>query len=116
MMTNRKQRYGKLVRGWDWRTTPERLAKMEAERKRLGMNKTEYLEYCIDKEIEMFHITPSKLAEVVRIFNSETDPQATAETIKSEIVADWHNADEHQDWLNTADPEEIADWLASFYQ
>lgn len=40
----RSQRYGKLVRGWDWRTTPERLAEMEAHRQALGIGKTEYME------------------------------------------------------------------------
>jgi len=63
-----------------------------------------------------FTINEDKLDEVVSIFNRDTDPQATDEIIKAEIVADWNEGDEHQQWINDASPAEIADWLASFYQ
>ena len=46
-------RYGKLIRGWDWRTRPERLAKAEQRRGELGLNRTQFLEYLIDKELGM---------------------------------------------------------------
>ena len=46
---NRRQtRYGKLKRGWDWRTTPERLEKAESLVEKLGITKTEFLEAAID--------------------------------------------------------------------
>lgn len=62
-----------------------------------------------------YTIEDDKLEKVVRIFNQETDPKATDELIKTEICADWNEGEEHQDWINTATPQEIADWLASFY-
>lgn len=63
----------------------------------------------------MFTIDQSKFEEVVRIFNAGTDPQVVDNIIMAEITSDWHNADEHQEWLDSADAQEIADWLASFY-
>lgn len=63
----------------------------------------------------MFKINSEKLSAVVRIFNNETDPKATEELIRNEICADWNEGDEHQLWIDTAEPQEIADWLASFY-
>ena len=63
----------------------------------------------------MYTIDSEKLTRVVEIFNRETDPAATDGLIKSEITADW-NSEEHQSWINSADPQEIADWLASFYR
>ncbi len=62
-----------------------------------------------------YTISNEKLDEVTRIFNQETDPKATEELVKSEICADWHEGQEHQDWIDTATPAEIANWLASFY-
>ena len=64
----------------------------------------------------MFAIDSEKLAEVVRIFNNETDPAATDELVETEICADWNEGDEHQEWIDNATPQEIADWLATFYQ
>jgi hypothetical protein len=63
----------------------------------------------------MFTIDQDKLEEITRIFNKETDPKATEELVKAEICADWHNAEDHQEWINEATPAEIAEWLASFY-
>lgn len=47
--TPRASRYGKLVRGWDWRTTPERLQQAEAQRLREGITRTELIERAIDE-------------------------------------------------------------------
>ncbi len=47
----RRSRYGKLVRGWDWRTTPELLEKAEEKRKELNLNRTEFLELAINQLI-----------------------------------------------------------------
>ena len=63
----------------------------------------------------MYTISSSKLEKVTRIFNNETDPKATEELVKSEICADWNEGKEHQEWVDSASPQEIADWLASFY-
>lgn len=63
-----------------------------------------------------YTIKPEKLAEVTRIFNNETDPKATEDLVESEICADWNEGKEHQAWIASASPQEIADWLASFYQ
>lgn len=48
----RVERYGKLVRGWDWRTTPDLLAEAEALATRLGMNRTQLLEHALRRLIE----------------------------------------------------------------
>ena len=63
-----------------------------------------------------YTIDSEKLTEVTAIFNRDTDPAATQELVESEITADWNEGEEHQDWVNSAAPAEIADWLASFYQ
>ena len=63
-----------------------------------------------------FTINSRKLSAVAAIVNRETDPKATAELIETEICADWNEGAEHQRWINTAQPQEIADWIASFYQ
>lgn len=62
-----------------------------------------------------FKIDQDKLKKVTEIVNRDTDPAATEELIESEICADWNEGAEHQNWINTASAEEIADWLASFY-
>jgi type II secretory pathway component PulM len=36
--------------------------------------------------------------------------------IRTKICADWNEGEEHQEWIDSAPAEEIADWLASFYQ
>ena len=61
-------------------------------------------------------INAEKLAKVVEIFNRETDPAATDDLIETEICADWNEGEGHQAWINSATPQEIADWLASFYE
>lgn len=63
----------------------------------------------------MFKINSDKLARVVEIFNAETNSAATAELVETEICADWNEGEEHQAWIDSAEPQEIADWLASFY-
>lgn len=61
----------------------------------------------------MYTIDNDKLQSVIRIVNNETDPAATDELIEQFITADWHEGDEHQEWLNKADAQEIADWIAA---
>jgi predicted DNA-binding protein len=50
--SRRSLRYGKLVRGWDWRTSPELLEKANEARERLNLTKTELIERAIEKYIE----------------------------------------------------------------
>ena len=61
----------------------------------------------------MYTIDKNKLQAVIRIVNNETDPTATDELIEQFVTADWHEGDEHQEWLNEADAQEIADWIAA---
>lgn len=64
----------------------------------------------------MFTVDQEKLAQVVAIVNAETDPAATAASVEEAILADWDEGDEHQAWIDSVSAQEIADWLASFYQ
>ena len=64
---------------------------------------------------EFYTIEQEKLEAVVRRFNDEVDPKATEELVRTELLADWNEGEEHQDWLDNADVAEIVDWLASFY-
>ena len=50
--TKRQARYGRLVRGWDWRTTPERLQMAEKLRLAQGITRTELIERAIDEYLE----------------------------------------------------------------
>jgi len=63
----------------------------------------------------MYTIEQHKLSAVTAIFNEQTDPRATEELVSTEICADWNEGQEHQAWIDSASPEEIADWLAAFY-
>ena len=62
-----------------------------------------------------YRIDGDKLGEVVRLFNDQVDPEATDDLVEKEITADWHEGDEHQEWIDNAPAQEIVDWLASFY-
>ena len=64
--------------------------------------------------LSYFTIDSDKLIKVTEIFNEKYDTKTTAVLIKAEILADWHNADDHQKWIDEADPAVISDWLASF--
>jgi len=63
-----------------------------------------------------YTIDEDKLEQVTEIVNRDTDPAATPELIRQHICADWPEGQEHQDWIDAAAPEEVADWIASFYQ
>ncbi|MBD3250927.1 hypothetical protein GF380_00390 [Candidatus Uhrbacteria bacterium] len=58
-----------------------------------------------------FNIDDQVLVEITEILNSEVDPAATEGEVLAFIDADWPNADEHQEWLDGAEAEEIADWI-----
>lgn len=62
-----------------------------------------------------FKIDTEKLNEVTSIINANTDPKVTEEMIEQHTCADWEEGDEHQEWINSADAQEIADWIGSHY-
>lgn len=59
---------------------------------------------------EYFTISEKKLEKIAKIIQAT----ATKAEVRAELLADWHNADDHQEWLDEASPQEIADWLVSF--
>jgi len=61
----------------------------------------------------MFTIESGKLHRITEIVNNDTDPAVTEDVIEDHICADWQEGDEHQEWINSASIEEIADWIAS---
>lgn len=112
--SNRKFRYGGQVRGWDWRTNPERLSKADARRQQLGMNRTQFLEYCIDKELGMNN--PTFATKEFDGFQVATVTYADGATF---TPMDWQgqqpaSADEIEQYtwyrINPADPANEADW------
>jgi hypothetical protein len=63
-----------------------------------------------------FTIEQHKLDLVISLFNEQVDPSATDDVISEEILATWNEGREHQAWIDSASPQEIVDWLASFYE
>jgi len=62
-----------------------------------------------------YSISSEKLQAVTEIFNADNGVTETPELVENNICADWNEGAEHQDWIDTASEQEIADWLASFY-
>ena len=60
-----------------------------------------------------YTIKGDKLAKVTEIVNSEIDPRATEADVEVHITDDWAEGQEHQDWIDAADAQEIADWLGA---
>jgi len=58
-----------------------------------------------------YSISRDKLQEVVAIFNADNGVTASEEKIKSVLCYDWPQGQEHQDWLDTANAQEISNWL-----
>lgn len=69
-----------------------------------------------ETRIMQYTIDSNKLEAIVSLVNSQLDPKATKDIVRSEICADWNEGDEHQRWIDTATPQEIVDWLAAFYE
>lgn len=59
--------------------------------------------------VEAFEVPFPKLAEVVRLVNKEI--KMSGQDVEGFCTADWHEGQDHQDWLNTATAQEIADWV-----
>ena len=62
-----------------------------------------------------YTISDEKLAEVTRMFNEQVDPEPTEEVVKVHLCYDWPESQEHQDWMDYADPQEMVDWLAATF-
>lgn len=60
-----------------------------------------------------YSIEQEKLKDVVKIFNNGGTNVPLA-FIEQEICADWNEGKKHQEWIDWAMPEEIADWLKTF--
>ena len=109
---------------WTIRQTVRRLAQVAriGESTGLGQDFSAVVDYALsytiahqEAETMTYTIDGEKLAEVTRIVNEETDPRATEELIRDNVCYDWREGQEHQDWINKASAQEIADWLATFY-
>ncbi len=58
----------------------------------------------------MFKISDRKLAEVIKKAGKGGDGVSGEATVDF-VLADWHEGDEHQKWLETASSDEIAGWV-----
>lgn len=65
--------------------------------------------------MKYYQISTEKLDDVTKIFNAEVDADTASDELEKRICADWSEGEEYQEWLDTASPQEISDWLASFH-
>ena len=64
---------------------------------------------------KLFTIDSDKLAEITRLYGDMTGDEDTVSEVRDTLINyDWHNDSDHQEWLDTATPQEIASWLQSF--
>ena len=86
----------------------------------MGDTQTGVISIAIDRmrrqEMKMFHIDTDKLTDVIDAFNEQVDPAATDADITNTITADWNEGAEHQQWIDSANYQEIVNWLSSFYK
>jgi bisphosphoglycerate-independent phosphoglycerate mutase (AlkP superfamily) len=61
---------------------------------------------------QYFDLSAVDIEAVAGLVRNEV-PEATNAEIEAFIAADWPNADEHQDWLNSATSEQIASWVSA---
>jgi len=65
----------------------------------------------------MFNISQEKLEQITDVINNESDPRATDadvhQFVTDESWVESATGDEHQEWLDTADAQEIAGWMIS---
>jgi hypothetical protein len=104
---------------WDTKTDPGRYAvghlTIEEEE---DLDNQEWTEIFYDEVTKMddqlyYTIDREKLEEVTAILNAETDPRVTESEVQAHICGDWHEGDEHQEWINSASTREIADWISA---
>jgi len=60
-------------------------------------------------------IDSEKLQMVASLFQSQVDWRANTEVVRFAICT-WDNGPAHQDWIDSAHPQEITDWLEKFYE
>lgn len=58
-----------------------------------------------------YQISDEKLKEVFSLIREYVD--ATPTDIEDFILADWDEGQEHQDWLDFATAQKIADWVSA---
>ena len=58
----------------------------------------------------MFEISDRKLDQIIGIATAHNN-DLDANTIENFILADWREGQGHQDWLDSATAQEIADWV-----
>lgn len=66
----------------------------------------------MNDDTEYYTIAEDKLAQVVARLNKRDRHPVTTEAVRSFILADWPEGQEHQDWIDHADVDEIAQWIA----
>ena len=57
-----------------------------------------------------FDLSKLDVEEITRLVQQHS-PWATRHQIEKFIGADWPEGEEHQEWLNGASAQEIADWV-----
>ena len=62
--SRRAARYGTLVLGWQWRTTPTLLAQIEKARRRLGVTQTEFMERAVTELAERVEAEKTSRSQV----------------------------------------------------
>ena len=50
---------------------------------------------------------------ILEIVRRETDSKATLAQVEAFLCYDWAEGYEHQEWLDSASPEDIAEWIHS---
>jgi hypothetical protein len=56
----------------------------------------------------MYHLDEEKAAEIGRL----TDPRLTGAQVIAYACGEWKEGQEHQDWLNSASAQGIAEWIS----
>lgn len=52
-------------------------------------------------------ISDAKIRRIVELSGLDED------VVREYLFADWDNQDDHREWLRSAPPQEIADWLVA---
>jgi hypothetical protein len=60
---------------------------------------------------EYYTIDPAKLDKVLDLCRQHITAPDLDNRVRAFIVADWPEGAEHQQWLDSATAEEIADWV-----
>lgn len=52
-----------------------------------------------------------QVCEIIRATRPTDDAATLVASVREFCLTDWAEGDEHQEWLDTATPAEIADWV-----